>query len=185
MEFESVKINPKLTEILKANGIQNLTEIQFKTFPSASNGHDVIGVSQTGSGKTLAFILPMLQQVLLSDKPFHALILVPTRELATQIHNALKMFHSLGIRIALLSGSEEFNNEVIEVNKKPHIIIGTPGRVVKHIEKNKNFFADRIRKLVFDEADRFFEQDFSKDLDLISKKLTKKESDIDVHSHAY
>ena len=66
-DFKSLKLNPKIEEILKKNGIMKPTEIQIKTFPSASNGHDIIGVSQTGSGKTLAFLLPMIQQILLSD----------------------------------------------------------------------------------------------------------------------
>lgn len=174
MDFGAIKLNEKLAEVLKVNGITELTEIQNKTFPSAANGHDVIGVSQTGSGKTLAFLLPMLHQVLLSDKPFHCLILVPTRELGLQIYNTLKLFSSLEIRFALLSGGDDFNSEVTDINKKPHIVIGTPGRVAKHIEKTKNFHINRFRKLIFDESDRFFEQDFSKDLDLISKKLIKK-----------
>lgn len=169
-----MKLNVKIENALKKHGILQPTEIQFKTFPSASNGHDVIGISQTGSGKTLAFLLPMIQQILLSDKPFHVLILVPTRELGLQIFNTLNIFSDLSIRYTFLSGGEDFNQEVMDINKKPHIVIGTPGRVSKHILKTKNFYCDRFRKLIFDEADRFFEQDFSKDLDLISKKLTKK-----------
>lgn len=174
MGFQDIKLNSKIEEILKKAGIREPTEIQIKTFPSASNGHDVIGVSQTGSGKTLAFLLPMIHQILLSDKPFHVLILVPTREIGLQIFNTLKLFTDLQIRSAFLSGGEDFNTEVADINKKPHIVIGTPGRVTKHIQKTKNFHIERIRKLIFDEADRFFEQDFSKDLDLISKKLIKK-----------
>lgn len=174
MSFEDVKLNEKLVNILKLHGISDLTEIQLKTFPSAANGHDLIGISQTGSGKTLAFLLPILQQILLSDKPFHTLILCPTRELSNQISNTLALFEGLNIRYALLSGGDDFNKQANALSKKPHIVIGTPGRIVKHIQKTKSFHIERIRKLIFDEADRFFEQDFAEDLDLISKKLIKK-----------
>lgn len=173
-EFEAVKLNSKIAEQLTAMGIQKLTEIQRMTFPSAANGHDIIGVSQTGSGKTLAFLLPLVQQILLSDKPFHALILVPTRELAAQISAALDNFGRLSIRSSLLLGGDDFNDQAKSLSKKPHIVIGTPGRITKHIQKTKNFHIERIRKLIFDEADRFFEQDFATDLEIIAKKLKMK-----------
>lgn len=174
MQFEQLKVADPLIKILKNSGILTPTEIQTKTFPSAVNGHDVIGISQTGSGKTLAFVLPILQQILSSDKPFHTLILVPTRELAQQICDTVNMFEALNIRTALLLGGEDFNTQVYQINKKPHLIIGTPGRIMMHIKKNKNFHIERIRKLVFDEADRFCESDFSESLEILAKKLSKK-----------
>lgn len=174
MGFDEIKLNDKIQEKLNKIGITKPTEIQIKTFPSAFNGHDLIGVSQTGSGKTLAFVLPSIQQILLTDKPFYTLILVPTRELAVQISDNIKLFEDLNIRQALLLGGEDFNSQANALSKKPHIIIGTPGRIVKHIQKTKSFHIERIRKLIFDEADRFFEQDFADDLEIISKKLIKK-----------
>lgn len=173
MSFNDLKLNPDLLKILNGMDIIEPTEIQRLTFPSACNGKDVIGISKTGSGKTLAFLLPILQQIMLSDKPFHALIIVPTRELAQQIADTLRSFESLNIRHALLSGGENFGTQVSSVNKKPHIIVGTPGRIVLHIQKNKNLRLDRIRKLIFDEADRFFEMDFVSDLEIIKEKLVK------------
>lgn len=174
MGFDEVKVDDRIIEVLKAHGITEMKEIQSKTFPSAANGHDIIGVSQTGSGKTLGFLLPVIQQIIHSDKPFHTLILTPTRELAYQIADVLCIFQELKIRHALLAGGDDFNQQATALHKHPHIIIGTPGRIVKHIEKTKSFHISRIRKLIFDEADRFFEQDFAKELDVISKKLVKK-----------
>lgn len=174
MGFETLKVAPELVKILSNHNILVPTDIQSKTFPAAANGHDIIGVSQTGSGKTLAFLLPILQQTVLTDKPFFTLILAPTRELCLQIFQTLQIFESLNIRSALLLGGDNFNLQVSAINKKPHIVIGTPGRVVKHIEKTKNFKIERFRKLVFDEADRFFEMDFVLDLETILKKMTKK-----------
>lgn len=174
MGFKELKVNEKLIQVLESHGIMSPTEIQTRVFPAAANGHDVIGVSQTGSGKTLAFLLPLLHQVLLSDKPFHALILAPTRELSQQISDTLKMFEPLNVRYSLLLGGDDFNCQANSISRRPHIVVGTPGRVVKHIQKTKGFHIERIRKLVLDEADRFFECDFVEDLDVIAKKLTKK-----------
>lgn len=174
MDFKSVKLNDKVAEQLVARGIQGLTEIQKITFPAAANGHDVIGVSQTGSGKTLAFLLPIIQQIVLSNKPFHTLIIVPTRELAAQISDTLSIFAGLGIRSSLLLGGDDFNAQAKSLSERPHIVIGTPGRITRHIQKTKSFHIERIRKLIFDEADRFFEQDFATDLAIIAKRLKMK-----------
>lgn len=174
MNFDDLTLNEKVIAALKEHNITKLTQIQKAVFPSAANGHDVIGVSQTGSGKTIAFLLPLIHQILLSDKPFHALILSPTHELALQIAEMLGIFKSLDIRHALLIGGDDFNTQANALSKRPHIIIGTPGRIVKHIEKTKGFHIERIRKLLFDEADCFFEKDFATDLAKISKKLIKK-----------
>lgn len=173
MTFEDLKMNESLVNVLRKHNILVPTEIQQKTFPSAANGHDLIGISKTGSGKTLAFLLPILQQILITDKPFYCLILAPTRELALQISDTLQLFEPLSIRYSTLLGGEAFAPQVNSINKKPHIIVGTPGRIVMHIDKNKNFHLDRIRKLIFDEADRFFELDFINELDLIKKNLKK------------
>ncbi|KAM0680808.1 putative ATP-dependent RNA helicase ddx47 [Glugoides intestinalis] len=174
MSLNDLKLNEKIIAALKEHNITELTPIQKAVFPSAANGHDVIGVSQTGSGKTIAFLLPLIHQIILSDKPFHALILSPTHELALQIVEMLTIFKSLNIRYALLIGGEDFNTQANALSKRPHIVIGTPGRIVKHIEKTKSFHIERIRKLLFDEADCFFEKDFVLDLEQISKRLVKK-----------
>ena len=92
MGFSDLKLHKELIKVLEENRIFKPTEIQKCTFPAASNGHDIIGISQTGSGKTLGFLLPLLHQIMLSDKPFHSLIIAPTRELSQQIGDTLKLF---------------------------------------------------------------------------------------------
>lgn len=174
MNFADLKVDGRLVDILKARGITVPTEIQCKTYPLAANGHDVIGISQTGSGKTLAFVLPILNQVLSTDKPFHTLMIAPTRELTQQIAGCIAMFESLEIRWSVLVGGEPFNDQVTSINARPHIVVGTPGRIAKHVEKTKNFKIGSIRKLVLDEADRFFDQDFAEDLGVIASKLLRK-----------
>ncbi len=174
MKFSELKLNNKIIELLCNKGITNPTEIQSQTYALCANGHDVIGISETGSGKTLAFLLPTVNQFILSEKTFHTLIITPTRELALQISEELNIFLPLGIRYATLIGGEMFSPQVESINKHPHIVIGTPGRIAKHILKNKNFKISRFRKLILDEADRFFENDFVSDLDLIAAKLEHK-----------
>lgn len=174
MDFTALKVNTEILEILKSNGIETPTEIQTKTYPLAANGYDVIGISQTGSGKTLAFVLPIISQILASNKPFHTLIIAPTREVTQQIAECIQLFSSLGIRSAILLGGEPISTQATALTAKPQIVVGTPGRIAKHITKTKNFKIGMVRKLVLDEADRFFEFDFLDDLNLIAEKLVKK-----------
>lgn len=174
MNFGKVKLDKQIVDILNKEGITEPTAIQANTYMLSANGHDVIGVSETGSGKTLAFLLPVVNQYLLSDKSFHTLIITPTRELAIQISETIRIFSSLGIKHSTLIGGELFTQQVESINQYPHVVIGTPGGIVKHIEKTKNFKIGQIRKLVLDEADRFFENDFIEELDKIAAKLVKK-----------
>ncbi|KAI5148961.1 ATP-dependent RNA helicase DDX47/RRP3 [Enteropsectra breve] len=171
MKFEEIKIEPEVVALLRKNELERMTEIQEKTIKMAIAGQDVIGVSKTGTGKTLSFIIPLVSQILKTKKTFYGMILAPTRELAQQIAEVVKMFESLEIRHALLVGGEPLTPQVNMINSKPHIIIGTPGRIIKHIEKTKNFRIEKIRKIVFDEADRFFENDFITELEVLYKKL--------------
>lgn len=110
MRFDELGIDRRIVEILNINRLTAPTEIQSQTYKMAANGLDIIGVSKTGSGKTLAFLLPAPSQVLLSDKPFHTLIITPTRELALQISDCISLFESLGVRHAALVGGEVFSS---------------------------------------------------------------------------
>ncbi|KAI5180587.1 ATP-dependent RNA helicase DDX47/RRP3, partial [Pancytospora epiphaga] len=174
MRFENLGIDKRVVEILNINRLFMATEIQSQTYKMAISGVDVVGVSKTGSGKTLAFLLPIINQILTSDKPYHTLIIAPTRELALQISDCISLFESLGIRHATLVGGGLFSSQVPALNNHPHIVVGTPGRIAKHILKTKNFKIGSIRKLILDEADRFFDQDFSEDLGVIASRLVKK-----------
>ncbi|KAL6122811.1 hypothetical protein NUSPORA_00069 [Nucleospora cyclopteri] len=167
-------LDQNIIEVLKNNKITKLTEIQEKTGSCAANGHDIIGIAPTGTGKTLAYILPMIQQIITSKKTYHCLILAPTRELAIQINKNINLFEELGIKTALLVGGEKIGPQIGQLNKYPHFVVGTPGRIAEHIEKNRNFKLKLIRKLILDEADRFFENDFDKEFSLIQQKMIKK-----------
>ena len=101
-------------------------------------GQDVIGLAQTGSGKTGAFALPILQDLLNQQKSFFALILSPTRELAVQISDQFEALGSgIGVRCAVLVGGVDMMSQSIALGKRPHVITGTPGRIVDHLCNTK------------------------------------------------
>ncbi|ADM12366.1 ATP-dependent RNA helicase [Encephalitozoon intestinalis ATCC 50506] len=174
MEFDELNIDDSLVQACQRNGITRPTEIQKQVIPMVLGGNDIIAVSQTGSGKTLAFVLPIVSRLLLKNRSFFCLVVAPTRELSSQIAECFNMFGSTGLRVCLLVGGTNFNLQANQLSKHPHIVVGTPGRIAEHILKTKSFKAERIRKLVLDEADRFFEQDFVEDLETIIRSLREK-----------
>ena len=98
----------------------------------------MIGLAQTGSGKTGAFALPILQDLLDVQKPFFALVLAPTRELAVQIAEQFEALGSgIGVRCAVLVGGVDMMQQSVAIGKQPHIIVGTPGRIVDHLSHTK------------------------------------------------
>jgi len=188
MKFEELNLDSRIIELLREKNIVEPTEIQYKTFKMTESGQDVVGMSHTGSGKTLAFLLPLVSQILKNRplknrtatadedgemKSFVCLVIAPTRELCLQIARSASLFEPLGIKTALLVGGESISSQVVQINKRPQIVIGTPGRIVKHIVKTKNFKVKYVRKVVFDEADRFVENDFTKELELIYPQLKR------------
>ncbi|MBI1961630.1 MAG: DEAD/DEAH box helicase [Parcubacteria group bacterium] len=156
--FGNLGIAPKLLAILASKKFINPTPIQHQCIPHAIAGKDVVGIAQTGTGKTLAFGVPMLQR--LAEEKGQALILIPTRELAIQVDEALhKIGASLGIKTAVIIGGASGNVQVKQLRKNPHVIIATPGRLMDHMEQ-KVINLNRISIVVLDEADRMFDIGF-------------------------
>jgi ATP-dependent RNA helicase RhlE len=135
------------------------TPIQAQAIPVAVEGKDIIGIAQTGTGKTLAFALPMLQQVARTKR--RGFILLPTRELAMQVDEMLHAVgKSLGLRTALLIGGMPMQRQVAAIRRKPHVLIGTPGRILDHLQQGTLHLKD-IGVLVLDEADRMLDMGFA------------------------
>lgn len=171
MSFKDLRLDSKILEILREKKIQNPTEIQTKSIPYILSGRDVLSVSKTGSGKTLAFLLPIINRLLQSNKSFYCLVITPTRELAIQINKNVSSFSSLGVKSTLLIGGEGMDEQAKRIKDHPHFVIGTPGRIYKHIG---NLKLSLFRVLVLDEADRFFEEDYKEPMTAILSKLRKK-----------
>ena len=123
------------------------SEIQAQSIPQALQGKDVIGLAQTGSGKTGAFALPILQELLDKPQAFFALVLSPTRELAIQIAEQFEALGAgIGVKTAVLVGGIDMMAQSIQLGKRPHVVVGTPGRVVD-LTRRKGFTLRRLRVL--------------------------------------
>ncbi|TDG45558.1 hypothetical protein AWZ03_008064 [Drosophila navojoa] len=150
------------------------SKIQKEAIPVALQGKDVIGLAETGSGKTGAFALPILHALLENPQRYFALVLTPTRELAFQIGEQFEALGSgIGIKCCVVVGGMDMVAQGLQLAKKPHIIIATPGRLVDHLENLKGFNLKAIKYLVMDEADRILNMDFEVELDKILKVLPR------------
>ncbi|XP_022717562.1 DEAD-box ATP-dependent RNA helicase 10-like isoform X3 [Durio zibethinus] len=172
--FKDLGLCDELEEACDSLGWKTPTKIQVEAIPHALEVKDLIGLAQTGSGKTGAFALPILHALLechgkqgyKSAPAFFALVLSPTRELAIQI---VEQFEALGsgisLKCAVLVGGVDLIQQQIAIGKRPHIIVGTPGRLVDHLTNTKGFSLRMLKYLVLDEADRLLNEDFEKALD--------------------
>ncbi|KAL7641157.1 UNVERIFIED_CONTAM: hypothetical protein RMT77_008295 [Armadillidium vulgare] len=169
--FRSLGINDDLCNVCKELGWSIPTAIQSEAIPIALRGLDVIALAETGSGKTGAFALPILQTLIQKPQKLYALILTPTRELAVQIK---EQFDALGkdvsLRCCTIVGGMDTSLQTYELSKYPHVIVGTPGRLVYHIEQ-KTFKMPSLKFLVMDEADRILNLGFEEEVDKIMKHL--------------
>lgn len=163
--FDTLGIAPRLLEALTKHHFTTPTPIQGKAIPIALKGKDVIGVAQTGTGKTLAFGIPMIQR--LSVVKGRGLIVLPTRELATQVDESLQRIgKQLGLRTAVLIGGASMERQIHALRQNPHIIIATPGRLIDHLEQ-RVLKLDTVTVLVLDEADRMLDMGFAPQINRI------------------
>lgn len=174
LQFSDFGLDKRLQETVDHLGFEAPTEIQYKAIPVAMQGQDLIASSKTGSGKTLAFILPAMQRVMknraLSKKDARVLILTPTRELAKQVFAQLRLFTSNSqFKSVLILGGENFNDQVKTLEKDPHFVVATPGRLADHLTKG-HLYLEGLELLILDEADRMLDLGFAKELKLINQK---------------
>ena len=170
--FAGLGIAPKLLEILAWLKFTTPTPIQYKAIPVAVEGKDVIGIAQTGTGKTLAFGVPLIQRLMQTSESM-GLIILPTRELALQVNEMLlKVGRTLGIRTAVLIGGASMGYQIQALRRNPHIIIGTPGRIIDHLNQ-KTLTFHRVKILILDEADRMFDMGFAPQITKILQSVPK------------
>ncbi len=167
MRFDELKIDPAFKEISKKLGFEELTAIQEKAIPEILLGKDVAGQAETGSGKTIAFALPILNDVF-TDEGIQVLVLTPTRELCIQVSEVFKEFGDpVGIETISIYGGISINPQ-IKALETANVIVGTPGRMLDHINRKTLDFKN-LKFLVLDEADRMFDMGFIEDVeDIIS-----------------
>jgi superfamily II DNA/RNA helicase len=141
--------------------------------PAALEGKDILGTAQTGTGKTLAFSIPLINRLIL-DKNAFALVMCPTRELATQVMEAIKSIISdkINIKTALLIGGESMQKQLRQLGNRSRIIVGTPGRINDHL-KRKSLNLSATKYLVLDETDRMLDMGFTPQIEMILKFVPK------------
>ncbi|KAJ2157952.1 putative RNA helicase [Coemansia sp. RSA 552] len=175
-KFGELGLDGWLVETLEAMSIRQPTEIQRACVGPIMAGRDVIGGAKTGSGKTAAFALPILQR--LSEDPFgvFAVVLTPTRELAFQIAEQFAVLgRGAGVKVTVAIGGVDMVGQALELSRRPHIVVATPGRLADHIERNGGGeVLQRVRYLVLDEADRLLTDTFASDLGVIMDAVPQK-----------
>ncbi|MDO9547052.1 MAG: DEAD/DEAH box helicase, partial [Pelolinea sp.] len=139
MNFNEFNLDTRLNAEIRRAGFQNPTAIQESAIPLAMAGHDLIGTAQTGTGKTAAFVLPILQKLLTGPRnQTRALIITPTRELATQIHQTIRdMSHGTHIRSTTVFGGVGAASQIKSLRQGVEIIVACPGRLLDHFERGK------------------------------------------------
>jgi superfamily II DNA/RNA helicase len=154
--FESYGLEERLIAGLKAEGIVEPTKVQDETIEMILNNEDVIAEAVTGSGKTLAYLLPSFQRIDETSKELHTLVLAPTHELVVQVNNVIKSLaksSGKGVRSVTIFGEVNIKRQVEALKSKPHIVVGTPGRVLELIQMKK-IKAHQVKTLIIDEGDK-------------------------------
>ena len=150
--FTDLKINSDVCNFLKTKGIIKPTSVQEKLIPAVRSGKDAIVQSKTGTGKTLAFLLPVMERIK-KIAITQALIITPTRELALQISRiASNLGKIMNVESVIICGGQDFERQKDRLKKIPQLIIGTPGRLLDHINR-KAIDLSSVNKIVIDEAD--------------------------------
>lgn len=162
-KFSDFAMDVQLKANLEAKGFKEPTPIQDKALGVALEGKDVIGLADTGTGKTLTFVLPILNKILNEDDQT-ALIMAPTRELAVQIRDEMRsLIGNLPIYSTLLIGGSDIRRQIMDIKRRPHIYVGTPGRIKDLYNRGVLRFKD-TNTVVLDEMDRMLDMGFMKEI---------------------
>jgi ATP-dependent RNA helicase RhlE len=177
--FDRFELHTTLSRGIRDAGFESPRPIQLETIPAGREGRDVLGLAQTGTGKTAAFALPLLDRLLRERKPGpRALVLAPTRELASQIAAEIHMLAKFTkIRCVTVFGGVSQHNQVRALRDRPEIVVGCPGRVLDLLQQRK-LELDRIETLVLDEADHMFDMGFLPDIRRILAALPRRRQNL-------
>ena len=158
--FEDYNLSDEISRALAVLKYETPTEVQGQVIPLALQNQDLVVKSQTGSGKTASFGIPICDMVEWEEKLPQALILTPTRELAAQVREDITNIGRFKrIKAMAVYGKEPFSKQKEELKQKTHVVVGTPGRVIDHIERG-SLVLDQIKYLIIDEADEMLNMGF-------------------------
>ena len=169
--FSDLPLSEDVLRGIKALGFKTPSPIQAQSIMPLLEGKDVIGQAQTGTGKTAAFGIPMVEAVDLSDKRVQGIVLAPTRELAIQIADHIgRISRYTGVKVLPVYGGEKINKQINALKRGVHIVVGTPGRVIDHLQRG-TLKLRAVKMVVLDEADRMLDMGFIKDINKILDRI--------------
>ena len=168
LNFADLGLSPEILKAVADLGFEEASPIQSAAIPVLLEGHDVVGQSQTGSGKTAAFAIPAIELCVASDRSVQVLIMCPTRELATQVADEVHKLsaHKRGMHAVPIYGGASYERQFFELKKGVQIVIGTPGRIMDHMERG-TLQLGTVKMVVLDEADRMLDMGFREDIEKI------------------
>ena len=168
MNFDDLNIQDEIKKAIADMGFTKLSPIQVKAIPEALKGIDLICQAQTGSGKTLAFAIPILNKIFIPDRSPQAIVLCPTRELCMQVAEEITKASAKMKKLKVLAvyGGQPIGKQTRVLKKGVHVVVGTPGRVIDHIERG-NLDLIGVESVVLDEADEMIDMGFRDDIEFI------------------
>jgi ATP-dependent RNA helicase DeaD len=177
--FSDLDISDELLQAVTDMGFVSPSPIQAEAIPPILAGRDVIGQAQTGTGKTAAFGIPALDLIDVQDRSVQVLILCPTRELAVQVSEEIKKLakYKRGIRTEAIYGGDSIERQIRSLKTGVHIVIGTPGRVMDHMERN-TLKLGNVKMMILDEADEMLDMGFREDIENILSEMPEERQTI-------
>ena len=170
-KFSDLNLSSSTLKAVNRMGFEEATPIQSGAIPLALEGKDVIGQAQTGTGKTTAFGIPMVEKIDTKNPNVQGLIIAPTRELAIQVSEELyKIGQDKRVNVLAVYGGQDIQRQIRAMKKNPHIIVGTPGRMLDHINR-RTLKLGNVSTLVLDEADEMLNMGFIEDIESILKNV--------------
>lgn len=171
VKFQDLGISAATMKSLKRMGFEEATPIQAETIPLSLQHKDLIGQAQTGTGKTAAFGVPLVDKIDVANEVVQGIIIAPTRELAIQVSEELyKIGFGKRTRVLSIFGGQDINRQIRALKKNPHIIVGTPGRILDHINR-KTLKLDHVHTVILDEADEMLNMGFIDDIESILSRI--------------
>ncbi len=170
-KFQELGLSQATLKAVLKMGFEEATPIQSETIPLSLENKDLIGQAQTGTGKTAAFGIPLVEKVDLGLEAIQGIVIAPTRELAIQVSEELyKIGAGRRVHVLPIYGGQDISRQIRSLKKGPHIIVGTPGRVLDHI-KRKTLHLDHVHTVVLDEADEMLNMGFIEDIEAILAEI--------------
>ena len=181
MSFNNLGLSSELNKSIADKGYTNPSDVQLQAIPSILEGNDIMAGAQTGTGKTAAFALPILQRLQNDEskrRRVRALVLVPTRELASQVGDSFRDYgNNLRFRTSTLFGGVNINTQINKLRKGVDIVVATPGRLLDHLNQ-RTLDLSELEVFVLDEADRMLDMGFIRDIKKVLKYLPKKKQNL-------